>query len=132
MAIRSLDHVNIGTERLADTVAFFKEVLGLREGWRPDFPFGGAWLYVGDRAVVHLVDLPEGRRPSAEAALDHFAFEIDDYDGTLANLQRAGVTHRKLDVPGAPVRQIFVQDPNGVNIELNWRAPAGQTVSTSA
>ncbi len=123
MAIRGIDHVNIGTHRLADTVAFFKEVLGLEEGWRPDFTFGGAWLYAGDRAVVHLVDLAVGRRPTSEAALDHFAFEIDDYDGAIARLERAGVAHRGLDVPGAPVRQIFLQDPNGVNIELNCRTP---------
>jgi len=63
MAIRGIDHINIGTHRLEETRAFFRDVLGLTEGWRPDFPFGGAWLYAGDGAVVHLVDLAETKRP---------------------------------------------------------------------
>ena len=121
MAIRGIDHVNIGTHRLEETRAFFRDVLGLTEGWRPDFPFGGAWLYAGDGAVVHLVELAEPKRPSAEAALDHFAFRIDDYDGVVARLDAAGVTYRRVDVPDTPIRQIFIRDLNGVNIELNYR-----------
>jgi catechol 2,3-dioxygenase-like lactoylglutathione lyase family enzyme len=135
MAIRGVDHINIGTDRLDETRAFFRDVLGLVEGWRPDFAFGGAWLYAGDGAVVHLVDLPAGKRPSSEAALDHFAFAIDDWDDAVGRLTRAGVAHRAVDVPGAPIRQIFLRDPNGVNIELNYRPPtaaAGAGGLTSA
>jgi catechol 2,3-dioxygenase-like lactoylglutathione lyase family enzyme len=125
MAIRGIDHINIGTDKLEETCAFFHDVLGLTKGWRPDFPgFGGAWLYSGDAAVVHLVDLPKGKRPSDEAALDHFAFAIDDWDGALERLEAAGIRHRAMDVPGAPIKQIFLRDPNGVNIELNYRVPA--------
>ena len=127
MAIRGLDHVNIGTHRLDETRAFFRDVLGLTEGWRPNFPFGGAWLYAGDQAVVHLVDIAAPRGPSAAAALDHFAFAIDDYDGVVAKLDAAQVEYRCVDVPGAPIRQIFIRDLNGVNIELNYRgADAGE------
>ena len=119
--IRGLDHINIGTDRLAETTAFFVDVLGLAPGWRPDFPFGGAWLYAGETAVVHLVELPAPKGPSRSAALDHFAFRIDDYEACLQRLDDAGVAYRALDVPGAPIRQIFITDPNGVNIELNAR-----------
>ncbi len=121
MTIRGIDHINIGTNRLEETRAFFRDVLGLNEGWRPDFPFGGAWLYAGDGAIVHLVELSEAKKPSAEAALDHFAFRIDDYDGTVRRLEAAGVAFRPIDIPGTPIRQIFIRDLNGVNIELNYR-----------
>ncbi len=124
MAIRGIDHINIGTHRLEETRAFFRDVLGLTEGWRPDFPFGGAWLYAGDGAVVHLVDLGQAKRPSIEAALDHFAFRIDDFDEATRRLDAAGVRYRAVTVPNAPIRQIFLTDPNGVNIELNYREPA--------
>ena len=123
MAIRGIDHINIGTHRLEETRAFFRDVLGLSEGWRPDFPFGGAWLYAGDGAVVHLVDLADPKRPSEEAALDHFAFNIDDFDEARRRLDAAGVTYRAVAVPNAPIQQIFLRDPNGVNIELNYREP---------
>ena len=124
MAIRNIDHINIGTDRLEETRAFFRDALGLVDGWRPPFAFGGAWMYIGDAAVVHLVDLKTGKRPCDEAALDHFAFAIDDWDGARGRLDAAGVKYRATDVPGAPIKQIFLRDPNGVNIELNYRVPA--------
>ena len=124
MAIRGIDHINIGTHRLEETRAFFRDVLGLTEGWRPDFPFGGAWLYAGDGAVVHLVQLAEAKGPSNDAALDHFAFRIDDHDDVVRRLEAAGVSFRSIDIPGTPIRQIFIRDLNGVNIELNYRGPS--------
>lgn len=120
MAIQGIDHINIGTDRLAETITFF-EGLGLAVGPRPPFDFPGAWLYSADRAIVHLVELTEAKSASETAALDHFAFAIQNYDGMKRKLDEAGVTYRALAVPGAPVRQIFLRDPNGVTIELNCR-----------
>jgi catechol 2,3-dioxygenase-like lactoylglutathione lyase family enzyme len=121
MTIRGIDHINIGTDRLDETVAFFRDILGLKVGWRPDFGFPGAWLYAGDTAVVHLVQLSAAKLPSREAALDHFAFRIEDYDGILARLKAAGVRYQAVDIPNTQVRQINIRDPNGANIELNYR-----------
>ena len=81
----------------------------------------GAWLYAGDQAVVHLVELSEAKKPSSEAALDHFAFAIDDYDDVVRRLEKAGHRFQAIEVPNAPIRQIFIRDLNGVNIELNYR-----------
>ncbi len=119
--ILALDHINIGTDRLAATTAFFRDALGLTEGWRPDFPFGGVWLYAGDTAVVHLVELDAARGPSRAASMDHAAFRISDYDACRQRLDAAGVAYRAIDIPGTEIRQIFITDPNGVNIELNAR-----------
>jgi len=124
MAVLGVDHINIGTHKLEETRAFFREAIGLAEGYRPDFPFDGAWLYAGDTAVVHLVDLAEAKLPSSQAALDHFALRIDDYDAAIAKLDATGVRYRAVDIPDTPIRQINVRDPNGVNIELNYRGPA--------
>jgi catechol 2,3-dioxygenase-like lactoylglutathione lyase family enzyme len=123
MAVRAVDHINIGTDRLDETRAFFRDALGLTDGWRPNFPFGGAWLYADEVAVVHLVDLgDQPKRPSSEAALDHFALRIDDYDAAIARLDASGVKYRAIDIPDTPIRQVSLRDPNGVNIELNYRA----------
>ena len=40
-----LDHVTLRTHDLEGTRAFFEKVLDLKPGYRPDFPFPGAWLY---------------------------------------------------------------------------------------
>lgn len=118
MAVRAIDHVNIVTADLEGTVAFYADAVGLERGWRPDFPFAGAWLYAGERAVVHLAC---GERPAGTGPFDHVAFDAEDFEGTRARLAAQGREHQVRDIPGTAIRQIFVLDPNGVKLELNFR-----------
>lgn len=122
--INGLDHINIRTADLAGTRAFFTGVLGLTEGWRPPFPFPGAWLYAGDKDVVHLVEVGTAGAASEGSSLDHFAFDISDYDEALRRVEATGLSFRATTTPGGSVRQIFVRDLNGVTIELNWKGPS--------
>jgi len=124
VAIIGLDHVNIRTTELAKTQAFFTEVLGLSVGWRPDFPFGGAWLYAGDKDVVHLVEVSRAGAATKGSSLDHFAFAIDDYEEAQRKLDAAGLAYEPSAAPNGGIRQLFVTELNGVTIELNCRAPA--------
>ena len=64
MSVGVLDHFNIRTRKLADTVRFYEDMLGLEKGDRPNFAFPGAWMYSEGKAVVHLVDIS----PTEEAA----------------------------------------------------------------
>lgn len=121
MTVNGIDHINISTAKLAETRAFFIEVLGFEEGWRPDFPVAGSWLYVNGAAMVHLVEVAEPPQPSRGSALDHFAFAIDDFDDALSRIRARGLSHRAAPVPGTSIRQIFINDPNGATIELNCR-----------
>jgi catechol 2,3-dioxygenase-like lactoylglutathione lyase family enzyme len=122
--IRLIDHVNIATEKLAETRDFFVEVLGLEEGPRPDFGgFEGFWLYAGGRPIVHLQRARGPAGPSSVSALNHAAFEVSDLDAMAARLDAHGVDYKMMQVPGAPVRQMFLQDPNGVMVELNSPRP---------
>lgn len=119
--VTGLDHINIRTADLAATRRLFVEVLGLSEGWRPPFPFPGAWLYAGDKDVVHLVEVSQPASPSDAASLDHFAFDISDYEAALQKIEATGLPFRATVTPGTSVKQIFVRDANGVTIELNWK-----------
>ena len=123
MPILNLDHVNIRTAELARTTAFFTDVLGLTVGWRPDFQFPGAWLYVGAKDLVHLVEVTRPAAASKGSALDHFAFAIDDYDAAVRALEAAGMAFQPLVSPGGDIRQLFVTELNGVTFELNCRTP---------
>lgn len=124
MTIRTVDHVNIATQRLGETRDFFVDVLGLEEGPRPPFDFAGYWLYAAGRPIVHIQEAPRPVSPSTESALNHVAFEITDYEAAIARLEAAGLDYAAKAVPGRSARQIFVFDPNGVRVELNYR-PAG-------
>jgi catechol 2,3-dioxygenase-like lactoylglutathione lyase family enzyme len=123
--IRVIDHVNIATERLDETRDFFVGVLGLEEGPRPDFGFPGYWLYAGGRAIVHLQLAREPVGPSSKSALNHAAFEVADLKAIADRLDARGVAYRSFAPPGGQVRQLFLEDPNGVFVELNSPTPIG-------
>ena len=117
--IRTIDHINIATPDLATTRDFFVNVLGLEDGPRPDFGgFPGHWLYANGRAIVHLQLARGSVGPSMQSALNHAAFEVHDLDALIGQLERLGIAYRSFQAPGA-VRQIFFEDPNGVQLEAN-------------
>ncbi len=120
-----LDHYNVSTRDLAGTVRFYEEVLGFENGPRPAFDFPGAWLYSDGRAVLHLNDVSgEGRAPlEGTGVLEHVAFDSRGFAAMKDHLATLGVPHRTRQVPGRPRWQIFLLDPNGVEIELNFPAP---------
>lgn len=117
--IQGLNHVNVCTEDLAATRAFYVDLLGLTEGPRPNFGVDGLWLYVGEAPIVHIVLETEAR--PARGALDHFSLTVADFDGALAKMDAAGVRYTAVDIPDGFGRQAFLRDPNGVTVELTWR-----------
>jgi catechol 2,3-dioxygenase-like lactoylglutathione lyase family enzyme len=54
--MRSLCHVNLQARQVKAMVAWYSDLLGLRFGPSPDFPFPGAWLYASDDDVSALVE----------------------------------------------------------------------------
>ena len=124
MSVGVLDHFNIRTRKLADTVRFYEDVLGLEKGARPNFAFPGAWMYSEGKAVVHLVDISqtdEQQKPDS-GVVHHVAFVSQGFAGMKQRLQSKGMTFNSRQVPGGDLWQIFVNDPNGVMIELNYEA----------
>ena len=76
MSVGVLDHFNIRTRKLDDTVRFYEDVLGLEKGARPNFAFPGAWMYSEGKAVVHLVDISKTDEPQKpdSGVVHHVAF----------------------------------------------------------
>jgi len=134
MSLGRLDHYSIRTTRLAETERFYTDVLGLEAGPRPAFKFPGTWLYNGGQAVVHVVgidrDNPQplidylGEKALADAdetgSIDHIAFVAADIAGMKARFTAANCAFRERLVPSLNLAQLFVEDPNGVTIELNF------------
>jgi catechol 2,3-dioxygenase-like lactoylglutathione lyase family enzyme len=129
MGLKRIEHYNIHTTKLAETVDFYTRVLGMVNGDRPPFAFPGAWLYVGDTPVVHLVDVSGSHKSGREGqhgtgALDHVAFEAVGLGEMRARLKRDAVGFDERIVPRSGVTQIFLRDPNGLTIELNYAETA--------
>jgi len=128
VSVGVLDHFNIRTRNLAETVRFYQDVLGLESGPRPNFAFPGAWMYSEGRPVVHLVDISptsEVQKPDS-GVVHHVAFVSRGFAGMKARLAAKGMAFDARQVPGGELWQIFVRDPNGVMIELNYEAAREQ------
>jgi catechol 2,3-dioxygenase-like lactoylglutathione lyase family enzyme len=101
--------------------AFYTEILGLRPGARPPFRFPGAWLYCGERAAVHLVEV--AKTPDAgEPRIEHFAMRAVDLSEFLTHLRERDVAYRISIVPGLELRQVNIHDPDGNHIEIAFGA----------
>ena len=117
MPVSSLDHVNIRTSNLKTMTDFYAKVLGLKKGKRPAFAFGGAWLYCGNRATVHLVEVKKQPKLK-ETQLEHFAFKANDINDTLKKLKKFGANYETRIVPGGKIRQVHAYDPDGNHVEI--------------
>lgn len=122
MAVVAFEHVNTRSADVERTKAFYVR-LGLTVGDRPPFASQGYWMYLEGRPVIHLVQRKPGE-PHHEGAgnVDHVAFRAADLEGTRRMLQEAGLAFREAVVPRDNTVQIFVSDPDGVTVELNFPA----------
>ena len=138
--IGRLAHYAVRVTDLEVSKAFYTQVLGFRTGPRPPFGFPGVWLYLGssadrdDQGCVHLIGPGEGRSVEAylgdrrsdgradTGALDHIAFMADDWFSCRERLARHDVRFTERQVPTLNLRQVFLADPDGVILELNFLA----------
>ena len=133
MPVTQLEHYLVVSDVLDRTRDFYCDVLGLRQGPRPDLGFTGYWLYAGDVACLHLADresyrdykarvgTPVPKQMEDTGAIDHIAFNARDFASTIAVLEAQELRYRHNAIPAIGLKQIFVQDPNAVTLELNFR-----------
>jgi len=145
----SINHLSIRTLDMEATRRFYVDVLGLELGPRPPFPFPGMWLYSGDttnpaNAVLHIIGMdpndPAGLKAylgdrdvsslHGSGAVDHVAFFATGLKDMLYHLKRVAIEPRERTVPAIGLHQLFLDDPNGVVIELNY--PAAEKTALDA
>ncbi len=122
MQINRLDHANVVTNQLDVMVDWYTDILGLRNGDRPPFPFPGAWMYAGEHAVVHLVgnDEPPKVGSEVELKLEHFALSASGRAVFQARLEEAGERYELLELPTVNIIQYNIWDPDGNHIHIDF------------
>ena len=126
MPLNALHHITVQTDDLEATCEFYRDILGLKVGFRPDLDFPGYWLYCSDVPVVHLVPRENaiGGGPSPDTGpFDHFAFLASDFQGVKSTLDNKGVKYRENHIARPPIDQLFFPDNNNVMVELNFPRP---------
>ncbi|HYD11320.1 MAG TPA: VOC family protein [Allosphingosinicella sp.] len=125
-----LDHINIQTVKLAETVAFYRDVLDLRAGDPPPplDPAQVQWMFdVEGNAIFHLSTpgalnaIGDVNKGADTGAVHHVALSCKGHDEMIGKLDCMGLHHRGNHVAAIDLKQIFVRDPNGVLLELNYR-----------
>jgi extradiol dioxygenase family protein len=121
--ILSINHIQLVAEKdlVIQLRNFYCDVVGLTEGFRPAFERFGFWLYIKDKDVLHLITPKEGDgRSPQKASFDHVAFKTDDYQGVLKKLKTLDIPFEEKPIPGMTAHQIFLKDPAGNRVELNF------------
>ena len=133
MPLSHLEHFLVQTTDIAATRDWYVRVLGFTDGWHPDFKFPVCWLYLGDRDVIHITEggaaVSENRKryvgqesqaTSGSGVIDHIAFRATGLRETMAHLKRQSVDFKARQVSDQGLYQLFLFDPNGIKIELNF------------
>ncbi|MDS0856114.1 VOC family protein [Burkholderia pseudomultivorans] len=139
MPVSKLAHYSIRTLDLERSCRFYERVLGFRRGYRPPFDFPGAWLYKGDDeadyGTVHVIGVdpanPDGLTSylgdkdlpaTGTGTVDHIAFLATGVEAMWQTLRTENIAWRDRTVPSLGLHQVFIEDPSGVTIELNFPA----------
>jgi len=142
MTLHHLQHFLIQTPDLEATAKWYVDTLGLREGPHPDFKFPVVWLYIGDQDVLHMTaggaNVSEQRMQylgqqsqatEGTGVIDHVAFRATGLADTIEHLKAKAVSFTTRQVSSQGLFQIFLLDPNGVKIELNFENAEADTIA---
>lgn len=131
MNVLGINHINIvvTAEQFPDVVAFYEQIIGLTQGLRAVSKRNGAWLYCCDSApIIHLSVVEQPPYTGNDAHFNHVALTCTDVDSCLNTLKRHKTPHTVDHRSPPDMTQVFVYDPVGTKIELNF---AGEKPSPS-
>jgi catechol 2,3-dioxygenase-like lactoylglutathione lyase family enzyme len=128
-----MEHFLIQSADIEATKDWWVNVLGLRVGPSPDFKFPVYWLYIGDRDVLHITqggaNISENRKKylgqqsqatEGSGVVDHIGFRATGLHEMIDHLNKHGVKFTERQVNDQGLYQLFLFDPNGVKVELNF------------
>ena len=123
--LNKVHHIAIICSDYQRSLDFYTHVLGLRvlaEHYREERQSYKTDLALGDDYVIELFSFPSPpsrvTRPEA-AGLRHLAFEVDNIDESVRELDALGINHETVRTDEyTSKRFLFFQDPDGLPIEL--------------
>ena len=142
MPLSHIEHFLVAADDQEATRDWYRAVLGMEEGPHPDFGFPVYWMYLDGKDIVHIGPsaakagaiqkqfLGRTSRDTGEGtgALDHIAFRATGLREMLAHLRVRGVAFTQRRANGQALFQLFLYDPNGIKVELNFAAAEAEGI----
>ncbi len=102
-------------KNLEESIKFYRDVLGFKEGYHVDTPDGGAITIMKSEngASVELIE-----NTNFEEGLYSIGTDVNNLDETIRYLKEKGYETTGPVIPSTVGRMTFVLDPNGVRICL--------------
>ena len=125
--IAGLDHITINTANLTITERFYIDIIGLELAPRPNLGVSGIWLKAtnSERAILHiLLDKVPATTAHGKVAVDHIAFHARGFDKIQQSIVSRNLPWWGNIIEDFGLWQLMVFDPNGVLVELNFKADA--------
>jgi catechol 2,3-dioxygenase-like lactoylglutathione lyase family enzyme len=120
--IKSIAHASFLVANVKKSLDFYCGVLQISQNMRrPNFPFDGAWLDLGDSGQqLHLMQLPnpdskEGR-PEHGGKDKHVALVVDNIEALAIRLEEENVTFSRSKSGRSA---FFCRDPDGNALEFS-------------
>lgn len=127
--LESVNHIARETDDVERSRRFYRDVLGFREVWRPDFDFEGAWLF-NYGVMIHIIKGAPRVLPSEiSTRADHVALHTSDIEAVERILQELDIPYKKNYVPKTNVTQVFFHDPDGNHIEVGTYPPVRELIA---
>ena len=113
-----LTHITINTGRLEESVAFYQNILGLNIA--RDMRGKGTVniVFLNDGSSDVCIELVANKEHSYEGSGISVGFATDDLDKSAQELKSKGIKKKKIIVPNPHTRFLFIEDPNGVQIQF--------------
>ena len=143
MPVSHIEHFLVASDDIDATRDWYARVLGMKSGPHPDFGFPVHWMYAGDVDVVHTGpsakkagDIQKqflGRTSqdtgAGTGAIDHIALRATGLKQMLQHLRSEGIPFSQRRANGQALFQLFLFDPNGIKIELNFAAAKAEGIA---
>jgi glyoxylase I family protein len=125
LQLNKVHHIAIICSDYRRSLDFYTRLLGLTvkaENYRPETGSYKTDLALGGEYVIELFSFnnPPERVTAPEAAgLRHLAFEVDDVDAAVTQLESMGIAHEAIRTDAATGKRfVFFYDPDRQPLEL--------------
>ncbi|TXD75593.1 VOC family protein [Algoriphagus ratkowskyi] len=119
-----VNHIAVHVSNLNSSKEFYQKIVGLEEIEEPFKDNLHAWYDIGGGAALHIIEA--ANVPTQISKVNHLCFSMKDMDSFIKTLENTDYPYEswvgekgKITVRVDGIRQIYIQDPDGMWLEIN-------------